>query len=775
MSRCSRFASAVALVLLVASGVTAQNIALDDAPRPLVSKKPRTQKEIDRRESLFQFVRGLMCEREDRLLEALKAFQEAARLDPEPAAVYKVQIPLLIALERGGDAAEMCAKVVERAPDDCEAWAILARMHKVLGHSAEARQALEKGLKTMSLEDRPELAQQMYFDLGALLEAAEKHGQAADAYRKAADLLDHPDVIAAHAHVGKDTVLQRAAETYERIGDLYRKAKKFEQAADAYRKAQQRSPARAARLSYNLAQLWREQGDDAKALVHVDAYLRSQPLGMDAYEMKIALLRRIDKEATIIPWLEQAAKLDKYNVALHLLLAGECGRAKQTRHAEQLYGALAETSPSPEVYRGLFKLFQDEPPLGMMRAVASLDDALGRATRKGMPEAVAAAQAKAMIGALRDDAELAKGTIASAFKALNKGMPLRFETQQVLAVLAEKHRQLAEAEKFYRGALKNVAPQAETLMYAGLIRVLTKAHKYDAQLDVCDGALNGNAKQGLPKAEATNQVLFLTEKARALAGLRRFDDAVEAADRALLLAGEANKSLVRHLRVRLLTMAGHHADAERECETMLKDAKLPADVLELRYLLSSVFAAAKQVAKAEAQLLLILEADPDNATANNDLGYQWAEQNKNLADAERMIRKAIEVDRRQRMGIAAPALPGEPAPPPPIQPITPVSAISGGPVQDNAAFVDSLGWVLFRRGQIEKARKELERASQLPEGADPVIFDHLGEVYQQLKLPADARRAWEHALELYNRGERPMDSDRCQELRRKIKMLGGGS
>ena len=62
-------------------------------------------------------------------------------------------------------------------------------------------------------------------------------------------------------------------------------------------------------------------------------------------------------------------------------------------------------------------------------------------------------------------------------------------------------------------------------------------------------------KLGLPKAEATNQVLFLSEKARALAGLQRFDDAVQSVDRALLVAGENNKQIVRHLRVRLLTMA----------------------------------------------------------------------------------------------------------------------------------------------------------------------------------------------------------------------------
>ena len=54
--------------------------------------------------------------------------------------------------------------------------------------------------------------------------------------------------------------------------------------------------------------------------------------------------------------------------------------------------------------------------------------------------------------------------------------------------------------------------------------------------------------------------------------------------------------------------------------------------------------------------------------------------------------------------------------------------------QDTAAFVDSLGWVLFRRGEIEAARKELERATTLPDGDDPVIWDHLGDVYQRLRL-----------------------------------------
>jgi tetratricopeptide (TPR) repeat protein len=769
MPRCLNYSLAIVVALIAATSLPAQQDLPADPPRPFAAKKPPTQEDLDRRESLYRFVEGLVCAREDRLLEALKAYQEAARLDPSSAAVFKAQVPVLIALERGADAAVACRKAVERDPDDYETWALLARLSKAMGRYADAREALEKGLRAEGLDDRPELAQQMNFDLGSLYEADQNYGPAADAYRRAAELLDHPDVIAEHAGVGKDVVLQRAAETYERIGDLYRKAKKYEQAAAAYLKAQERAPKRAERLNFNLAQVWQDLGDDGKAQAFLDAYLRTQPLGMDAYEMKIALLRRTKKEPAIVPWLEDVAKLDRYNVALHLLLARECGRARQPARAEEIYRGLAETSASAELYRGLFRLYQDDPNTGPARSLGVLEQAMARGARKEVPDPLGVAQAKAMVTALRDDGELARGVVGAAVKALNQGAALRFETLHLLAVLADKHRQLAESEKLYRACLAQLPVEAEPLVYGGLLRVLSKSRRFDALVAVCDGALDGNAAQGLPKAQATNQILFLTEKARALAGLQRFDDAVQAADRALLLAADGQKMVVRHLRVRLLVMAGRHDDAEKECAALLKQAVQPAEVLEVRYLLSNVYSGAKQLAKSEEQLQLILKEDPDNAAANNDLGYLWADQNRRLDEAEQMIRKAIDVDRRQRQGIAPPAAPGEPAPPPPI---TPVGATGPVDVEDNAAYVDSLGWVLYRKGKIAEARQELERAAHLPDGEDPVIWDHLGDVYQQLQMPAEARSAWEHSLRLYEQGQRRMDEERCQELRRKLKKVG---
>src|ERR1700722_19045231 len=157
MARFPGFFLAATLACIAAGPAPAQNIVPVDPPKLLVPKAP-TAKERDRRAALYRYVDGAVCVREDRLLEALKAFQEAVELDPEPAAPYKAQLPLLIALERAVDAVAACKKVLDRHPDDYEVWAILGRLHKVMGQYPQARQALETGLKAAGLDERPELA-----------------------------------------------------------------------------------------------------------------------------------------------------------------------------------------------------------------------------------------------------------------------------------------------------------------------------------------------------------------------------------------------------------------------------------------------------------------------------------------------------------------------------------------------------------------------------------------------------------------------------------------
>jgi tetratricopeptide (TPR) repeat protein len=57
-----------------------------------------------------------------------------------------------------------------------------------------------------------------------------------------------------------------------------------------------------------------------------------------------------------------------------------------------------------------------------------------------------------------------------------------------------------------------------------------------------------------------------------------------------------------------------------------------------------------------------------------------------------------------------------------------------------------MGWVLYRLGKLADARTQLERAVQLTEG-DPIVREHLGDAYRDLKLPDQAREQYRLCLD----------------------------
>ena len=242
MHGCLSRLGALSLLVLAAPPLAAQLPRLEDPPKLYVPAQPPSAAERQRRESLKQYVLGLLCEREDRLLEALKAYEEAARLDPTAPAVFQAQIPLLVALDRGRDALAACKTSLKLDPDSHAAWHLASRLHKGLGQFAEAQQALERGLKTASIKEHPDLAQQMWLDLGAMHELADETEPAIRALTEAAKILEHPDVLLDHGPFDRDMILARCADTYERIGNLYRKTKHYHEAIQAFNRAEQRTP-----------------------------------------------------------------------------------------------------------------------------------------------------------------------------------------------------------------------------------------------------------------------------------------------------------------------------------------------------------------------------------------------------------------------------------------------------------------------------------------------------------------------------------------------------
>src|SRR5262249_45032036 len=205
-------------------------------------------------------------------------------------------------------------KVLALDPGDYETWCVYARQLKTQGQLKEARQALSRGVRCAGLKDHPDILQQMQFELGVLYEDDRDYAPAIKAFSAAARVLDKPAALLDAGPFDPAEITARAAELYERIGRLAVKARQVDKAVAAFRKAQGRAGDKAGRLSYNLAEVYRAQGKYAGALRSLDAYLRFQPQGMEPYEMKIALLKRLKRQEEIVPALVRYVKDDPYNV-----------------------------------------------------------------------------------------------------------------------------------------------------------------------------------------------------------------------------------------------------------------------------------------------------------------------------------------------------------------------------------------------------------------------------------------------------------------------------
>jgi tetratricopeptide (TPR) repeat protein len=728
--------------LLVVAPLFAQQSR--ELPPVHVPVHPAGKGEIDHVEALKLYGLGVVAERHNRLIEAVRSYEEAARLDPKAAAPLRALAPIYLALDRTDDALEACRKALELDPDDYDTAYLYGRQLRAVNKVKEAIVVLRRTAALPGLKERPDLLLQICLELGAVCETDDDLKGAENAYRDATKVFDQPDALVEQGPYTREEIDGQAGETYERLGRLCLRAGRTDQAVAAFLQAQKKDPARAARLSYNLASVYASQGKAREALERLDEYLVTQPQGVEGYELKISLQRKLGRDDAVVPDLEAACGHDKQNISLQLLLAREYHRAGRNADAERIYLDSARDSPSPEVYRGLFDLYKAMTHPG--RVLDALDKAVGDAAAKGdKPDASAASRARAMLQVVRGDGELVKQLLIEANQRLRFPRGLAFQTRLVLAALAARTHQLDVAEALYRSCLERtggVGRNEEQEVYFGLLRVLMLAHKYEEVVTV--------ATQGLSN-EATLLAPLYEDLALAQMALGRTAEALAAADEVVKKAEDtASRLRYRLFRAEILSQGGKQNEAAAECLSLLKEYNVAGDVREIRMVLSMVYSTAHDHAKSEEQLQLVLKADPDDPTANNDLGYQWADANQNLEDAERMIRKALDLDHKQRTTGDALVLDGD---------------------QDNTSFVDSLGWVLFREGKLAEARREMERAVSLQGGSEsPEVWDHLGDVYFRSEMSAKAGDAWRKAVSLYQTTRRRPD-DRLPEIQEKLRLL----
>ncbi len=139
--------------------------------------------------------------------------------------------------------------------------------------------------------------------------------------------------------------------------------------------------------------------------------------------------------------------------------------------------------------------------------------------------------------------------------------------------------------------------------------------------------------------------------------------------------------------------------------------------------------------KSVEKMRTVLEANPSNAAALNFIGYTLADHGGDLDEAEKLVKRALDVR------------------------------------PDSAAYLDSMGWVLYKRGEFEKAVDYLERAvTEAPDEA--TLLEHLGDAAMKTSKRSKAVEAFKHALQLVVESPDAVDR-RTQrtELERKLRTV----
>jgi len=129
-------------------------------------------------------------------------------------------------------------------------------------------------------------------------------------------------------------------------------------------------------------------------------------------------------------------------------------------------------------------------------------------------------------------------------------------------------------------------------------------------------------------------------------------------------------------------------------------------------------------APAEADFRKALELNPTQPQVLNYLGYGLVDRGEKLDEALGMIEKAVAADPEQ------------------------------------GYIIDSLAWARFKLGHYAEALEPMEKASLL-EPVDPIVTDHLGDVYWMNDRKLEARFQWRRALSFD-----PTEKDQARILRK---------
>lgn len=280
------------------------------------------------------------------------------------------------------------------------------------------------------------------------------------------------------------------------------------------------------------------------------------------------------------------------------------------------------------------------------------------------------------------------------FERLVKELPDNGEVGYTYALLLDQMGELAAAETQFKRLLPLDSPGADAVnMQLGQL--------YEEQKRWPEASAAYRAVSGPQKPLAQSRAALIQARAGDLPGARATlqklrETEPKQASTYLLAEGQVLRELGK----------------DEEAFTLLGDSlKTQPDQADVLYDYSLLAEKLGRVEVMEKSLRRLIELKPEEAQAYNALGYSLADRNQRLDEAQTLIKKALSLS------------------------------------PDDGFILDSMGWVLFRRGDLNGALEHLQRAYSMR--PDPEIAAHLGEVQWSLGRKDDARKTWSDAAKAH--------------------------
>jgi len=143
-----------------------------------------------------------------------------------------------------------------------------------------------------------------------------------------------------------------------------------------------------------------------------------------------------------------------------------------------------------------------------------------------------------------------------------------------------------------------------------------------------------------------------------------------------------------------------------------KAYQLSPDNLQYAHTIANFWEKMKNFDKSDSLYKELIKKNPQDAISYNNLAYSYAVREINLDKAIQYVNKALSIEPK------------------------------------NPSFLDTKGWILYKKGNLKKAKNLIQQSLENINNGNAEIYEHLGDIFHELNKPEKARDFYEKAQKI---------------------------